>query len=1061
MGRFVVDSAKEKIEMSMRLRIIFTITLMVSTTLFVITTLEAYQEVRIGVLAHKGKENCNESWQPTMDYLSSHISGYKFTLVPMAFDEIDGFVRDGSIEFIIVNPSIYVEMEVKHYVIRIATMQNLSFLGKGYTVFGGVIFTRADRSDINTISDLRGKKFMAVDKTSLGGWQMAWGEIKKHGIDPVKDFASIEFMNNHREVVYAVKKGKIDAATVRSDTLERMAAKKEIDIKEFKVIPYEGRGPEYTDFPFLLSTPLYPEWPIAKVKHTSNTLAKMVASALLALPKDSLAAKAADIEGWTVPLNYEPVDNLLKALRVSPYEDYGKVTWRDILLQHWKMIMAIVALILCMVFFLVYILRLNILLNISRQNLNRELIERKKMEEALKEAKEAAETANRTKSEFLASMSHEIRTPMNAIIGMASVLSETPLSPQQQQYVHVFRSAGENLMGLINDILDLSKVEAGHIELETIEFDLEEIVEKACEVLSLRAHEKGLELIYYIMPDVPLYLRGDPLRLRQIIFNLIGNAIKFTEKGEIVLRIENAHRPGATWSGKEPGATRSVLEQKRTWSGKEPTGCLSFSVSDTGIGIPGEKQLLVFDSFSQADSSTTRKYGGTGLGLTISKRLVELMGGNIWVESKPGVGSTFWFIATFEIPKEDKRPEKTHHMDIKSMDRSRSLQSLSGIKALVIDDNDTNRMILRDTLSRWGALVTEAQDGPNGILELKRAAAGGNPYDLLLLDCRMPGMDGFHVMQAIKAESIEGVTVMMLTSDNRNGDISRAKQLGIEAYLIKPVNPSLLFETIMKVMGKTKVNSREESDRIIVMNRDSQTEIKILLVDDYAYNRLLIQAYLKEIPCHIDIAENGEVAISKFKSDRYDIVLMDMQMPIVDGYTATKEIRRFEMEKGQDATPIIALTAYALKGDMQKSVDAGCSAYLTKPVKKQDLIETIFSLTSSSAVQILEDKGKKGGGSAPPSDPPRKGTSPLDPIILNPILEDDDNTDKANEDRLKVYVDSAFEGIVPDFLADIGKDIKDMRDTLPNGDYETIRKLGHRMKGAGGGYGFTVISYPL
>ncbi|MBF0608901.1 MAG: PhnD/SsuA/transferrin family substrate-binding protein [Candidatus Magnetobacterium sp. LHC-1] len=380
--------------MRMLFRIISAITLVVAMTLpAMATTSESSQQVRIGVLAHKGQEICKSSWQPTMDYLSSHISGYSFTLIPMTFDEIDTLVRTASVEFIIVNPSIYIEMEVKYYVSRIATMENLSFSGKGHTVFGGVIFTRADRSDINSIKDLRGKKFMGVDKTSLGGWHMAWGELKKHGIAP-KDFASLEFLNNHRDVVYAVKKGVVDAATVRTDTLERMAAKQEIDIREFKVIPYKGTGPGYKNFPFLLSTPLYPEWPIAKVRHTPDTLAKLVASALLELPKNSPAAKAAKIEGWTIPLNYESVDNLLKELRISPYEDYGKVTWRDILRQHWKTIAGIAIFIILVVFFSLYIFRLNIRLNATQLNLNRELIERKKAEEKLADSYEQLEDAN-------------------------------------------------------------------------------------------------------------------------------------------------------------------------------------------------------------------------------------------------------------------------------------------------------------------------------------------------------------------------------------------------------------------------------------------------------------------------------------------------------------------------------------------------------------------------------------------------------------------------------------------------------------------------------------------
>ncbi|MBF0345337.1 MAG: PhnD/SsuA/transferrin family substrate-binding protein [Nitrospirae bacterium] len=351
--------------------------------------------VRIGVLAHKGKEQCNENWQPTMDYLSSRISGYKFTLIPLTFDDIDNVVKNGLIDFIIANPSIYIEMEVKYYVSRIATMQNLSFLGKGYTVFGGVIFTRADRKDINKLKDLRGKKFMAVDMTSLGGWQMAWGELKRNGIDPERDFATLEFLNNHKNVVYAVKNGLVDAGTVRTDTLERMALNKEIDINEFKVFSYKGKGLEYQDFPFLLSTPLYPEWPIAKIKHTPNMLAKLVASALLEIPKDSKEAKAAKIEGWTIPLNYESVDNLLKYLRVSPYEDYGKVTWQDILREHWKSIATIAAFILSMGLFSVYIFRLNMLLNISQDNLTFELRERKKAEAELAQSYEKLDAANK------------------------------------------------------------------------------------------------------------------------------------------------------------------------------------------------------------------------------------------------------------------------------------------------------------------------------------------------------------------------------------------------------------------------------------------------------------------------------------------------------------------------------------------------------------------------------------------------------------------------------------------------------------------------------------------
>ncbi|MBF0516016.1 MAG: PhnD/SsuA/transferrin family substrate-binding protein [Nitrospirae bacterium] len=350
------------------LRIFITLILLIAPVLYGAAHADGQRDVRIGVLAHMGKDRCREAWQPTMDYLTAHIPGFKFNLIPLSFDEIDSAVKTSSVEFIIVNPSIYIELEVRHRVSRIATMENLK-LGKGYTVFGGVIFTRAGRSDINTIEDLRGVKFAAVDKSSLGGWAMAWGEMKRHGINPWKDFSSLEFMNRHQNVVFAVRKGIVDAGTVRTDTFERMAASGEIALNEFKVIKYNGKGADYETFPFLLSTPLYPEWPIAKVKHTPESLAKLTASALLGMPKDSPAAKSAEIEGWTIPLNYETVDDLLKYLQVSPYEDYGQVTWHDIFQQHMVPVILISLFIAALIALLVYISRLSMRLNESGHQL--------------------------------------------------------------------------------------------------------------------------------------------------------------------------------------------------------------------------------------------------------------------------------------------------------------------------------------------------------------------------------------------------------------------------------------------------------------------------------------------------------------------------------------------------------------------------------------------------------------------------------------------------------------------------------------------------------------------
>ena len=556
-------------------------------------------------------------------------------------------------------------------------------------------------------------------------------------------------------------------------------------------------------------------------------------------------------------------------------------------------------------------------------SISRDIGELKETQRQLVAAREAALGASRAKSEFLSSMSHEIRTPMNAVLGMADMLWESDLNEEQRRYLDIMRSNSVSLLDLINDILDLAKVESGHLSFEKVDFDIRDLVDKVAETMGVRAHEKHLELAGHVAADVPHNLVGDPLRLRQVIVNLISNALKFTEHGEIVLSVEMA-RPD-------------------TGSGDVS---IRFSVADTGVGIPPDKTDSIFNAFTQADSSTTRKYGGSGLGLAIVKRLVEMYGGAITVQSEIGKGSTFSFTAEFKT-----RPGRATVAPPPAAN-----VELAGMRILVVDDTAVNRMILREALASQGVIVTCVESGPDALEEIDRAAAGGDPCRAVLLDCRMPGMDGIEVADRIRHRGLQPQDrpiILMLSSDDLGATMARARKVGIEIFMVKPIRRVDLFTALSRALGadgaSSQLTSPAERNGVhpgsVGDVLEEMRPLRILLADDSRDNRLLVHAYFKKTPYIIDEAEDGAAALEKFRSGTYDLVLMDIEMPIMDGYSATRAIRAMERETGRPHVPILALTASVLAEALEKAIDAGCDAYVVKPVKKATLLAAVYKAT--------------------------------------------------------------------------------------------------------------------
>lgn len=637
------------------------------------------------------------------------------------------------------------------------------------------------------------------------------------------------------------------------------------------------------------------------------------------------------------------------------------------------------------------------------EELTAEIEQRKTLEEHLRKATTIAESANRAKGEFLANMSHEIRTPLNAVIGLTEVVLRTELDPAQRDNLRTVIDSAESLLSVINDILDFSKIEAGKLDLEAVPFNLHDVVGDTLKALAVRAEYKNLELACFVEPEIPPGLIGDPVRLRQILTNLVGNAIKFTERGEVVVRVN-------------PESSNGRLR-------------LRVEVSDTGIGISKEQLDKLFEPFSQADASTTRRYGGTGLGLSICVQLVELMGGEINAKSTPGQGSTFFFTCEFEISQE-------------SIVREETPQELAGTRVLIVDDNETNRSILEQVTLAKEMVPTLTDSADSGLAELSSACEREEPFQLLISDVHMPDCDGYGFVEAIRQDSrFDNLTIIFLTSAGEAGDMSRCDQLGVAERLMKPVKQSELFEVMLRAL---KIDSLELASQLS-LNGDRLAHVppqRILLAEDSKANQQLALAILNEHGHKVTVAENGLEALELLEQQTFDIVLMDVQMPKMDGFEAVARIREREQQTGGHQQ-IIAMTAHAIQGDRERCLDGGMDDYVSKPIRREDLFIALATAAekagTSTESREASDKSPEPQVDSRTESSSDESPSPGDDV---PHVCLDRLRNQLSGDRSHVRM------ITESYVEETEEHLTGISDSIQSGDWKEVRRRAHTIKGA-------------